>query len=301
MSNLQLKQNLPLEDKILLTNSRIFEWYHRNHSQVYVSFSGGKDSTVLLNLVREQFPQVPAVFIDTGLEFPEIRDFVKTVENVIWLKPKKNFKQVIEQFGYPVISKEQARFLSDLKNPTEKNKRTRDTRLFGSIQNGKRTSTGKLSQKYHYLIDAPFKISDNCCNSLKKAPTKDFHKKSGLKPFIGTMAEDSRLRSQSYSKFGCNGFNMKGSIQSRPLMFWKESDVWDYIKTNQLSYSKIYDMGYKRTGCVFCGFGITQEKESRFLRLKQTHPSLYKYCMENLGMKRVFDFINTSPKINIEF
>ena len=73
---------------------------------VYVSFSGGKDSTVLLHIVREEYPTIPAVFIDTGLEYPEIRQFVKTFDYVEWLKPKKNFKKVIEEYGYPFIGKE---------------------------------------------------------------------------------------------------------------------------------------------------------------------------------------------------
>ena len=74
--------------------------------KIYNSFSGGKDSTVLLDLVRRVFPDCPAVFIDTGLEYPELRDFVKTIDNVVWLKPEMNFKKVIETYGYPIISKE---------------------------------------------------------------------------------------------------------------------------------------------------------------------------------------------------
>lgn len=103
---LQQLQGLPLEVKIKKTQERIKEWYEHFDGQVYVSFSGGKDSTVLLHIVREIYPDVEAVFVDTGLEYPEIRDFVKTFDNVTWLKPKMNFKQVIEKYGYPLISKE---------------------------------------------------------------------------------------------------------------------------------------------------------------------------------------------------
>ena len=106
---LQSMQAAPLSVKISLTKTRIREWVNKwGEDGVYVSFSGGKDSTVLLHLVREEYPNIPAVFVDTGLEFPEIRQFVKTFDNVIWLKPKLTFRQVIEKYGYPFIRKEVA-------------------------------------------------------------------------------------------------------------------------------------------------------------------------------------------------
>ena len=100
-------QSLPLSAKIQMTKRRISEWVeYFGEDGVYVSFSGGKDSTVLLDLVRKIYPEIPAVFVDTGLEYPEIREFVRTFENVVWLKPKMNFRQVIEKYGYPFFSKE---------------------------------------------------------------------------------------------------------------------------------------------------------------------------------------------------
>ena len=107
IEHLQELQALPLNIKIGLTRNRLREWVREFGTDgVYVSFSGGKDSTVLLHLVRELYPDIPAVFCDTGLEYPEIRQFVKTWDNVVWLKPKKNFFQVCEEYGFPLISKE---------------------------------------------------------------------------------------------------------------------------------------------------------------------------------------------------
>lgn len=100
-------QALPLKIKVLMTKDRIRQWVNEyGEDGVYVSFSGGKDSTVLLHMAREMYPNIKAVFVDTGLEYPEIREFVKTFDNVDWLRPKMNFKQVIEKYGYPFISKE---------------------------------------------------------------------------------------------------------------------------------------------------------------------------------------------------
>ena len=107
IQDLRIRQALPLEQKILMTKTRIKEWVNYYGLEgVYVSFSGGKDSTVLLHIARSIYPDIKAVFVDTGLEYPEIRDFVKTFDNVDIIRPKMNFKQVLNKYGYPIISKE---------------------------------------------------------------------------------------------------------------------------------------------------------------------------------------------------
>ena len=101
-------QALPLSVKISMTKQRIRDWVNEfGLDGVYVSFSGGKDSSVLLHIAREMYGNsIKAVFIDTGLEYPEIRELVKTYENVDWVRPKKHFRQVCEEYGFPLISKE---------------------------------------------------------------------------------------------------------------------------------------------------------------------------------------------------
>lgn len=107
IGDLYQMQSLPLSAKIRMTEYRIRQWVDKYGAEgVYVSFSGGKDSTVLLDIARRLFPRIKAVFVDTGLEYPEIREFVKGFDNVDWLKPKLTFRQVIEKYGYPFISKE---------------------------------------------------------------------------------------------------------------------------------------------------------------------------------------------------
>jgi len=284
---LKQRQGLPLDIKIKFSLTRIRDFYEANNGKVYVSFSGGKDSTVLLHLVRSIYPNVEAVFVDTGLEYPEIKDFVKTIPNVKTIRPKLSFKQVLDKYGYPVISKNVSRYVNDLQNPSKDNKRTRDTRLG---LNKKTTNVGILSKKWKFLVNAPFKCSDRCCDVMKKSPFRIYSTKSKNKGYVGTMATDSRQRENAYLKTGCNNFK-KGL--SMPMSFWKEEDVWNYIKKYKLSYSKIYDTGVKRTGCMFCMFGVHLEKKpNRFMLMKKTHPQIYNYCIKKLGIGKVLDFIN---------
>ena len=105
-------QAMPMEAKVLLTQARIDEFYSGyntiGYGNAYVSFSGGKDSTVLLDIARKRYPDIPAVFSNTGLEYPEIRRFAKAHDNVEVVQPKMAFNEVISKYGYPLIGKEVA-------------------------------------------------------------------------------------------------------------------------------------------------------------------------------------------------
>lgn len=305
VEDLRIMQSWSLQRKIQVTQTRIIEWYQKNNGKVYVSFSGGKDSTVLLDLARRIYPDIPAVFIDTGLEYPELREFVKTIPNVTWLKPEMNFRKVIKTYGYPLISKEVSQKIYTARRcPTS----VCASRFEPNSEHTKKYGNRYSMAKWKPLRDSDIPISHMCCEIMKKRPAKKYEKQSGNKPIVGTMASESQNRRTSWLRHGCNSFDSVRPI-SQPMSFWTEQDVLEYISLTGISYTPVYGEIIKdkfgkyhttkcdRTGCVFCGFGCHLEKEpNRFQRLKETHPKLWEYCMRNwnsggLGMKSVLEYI----------
>ena len=297
--DLSVMQAWPLERKIRVTQTKIMEWYYHYGGKVAVSYSGGKDSTVLLDLARRAFPEMRAAFVDTGLEYPEIRAFVKTVPNVAWLKPDMPFHKVIEQYGYPVISKEVARRIYYARRGGV----WAIQQLQGKNRDG---STSKFAQRYvkwAHLVDAPFLISDQCCLVMKERPLDRFTKETGLQPIIGTLACESIRRQMAYLATGCNAFD-KGKPSSQPMSFWLEQDILQYLRMTGIPYAKgvygeivedggkLKPTGAARTGCMFCMFGAHLEKSpNRFERMALTHPKQYDYCINRMGCGKVLDYI----------
>lgn len=152
------------------------------------------------------------------------------------------------------------------------------------------------AERYQFLLWSPFEVSNRCCNVMKKSPNHQYQRETGRKPITAQMASESRLRKQKWLQLGCNAYNAKYPI-SNPMSFWTEQDVLQYIKEFGLTIAKPYgkiveDLSFSdnvagqltmsdipwvtdtdydapkcplktslcsRTGCIFCGFGITQD------------------------------------------
>lgn len=219
-------QALPLDRKIQITQTRIIEWYQHYDGNVCVSLSGGKDSTVLLHIARKIYPDMPAVFSNTGLEYPEIQKFVKGFRNVDIVIPKMNFGQVITAYGYPLISKEVAQDIYEARKPSYKRTRSKfDVNSEYCLRYGERYQRAKWLP----LLQLPILISHLCCSKIKKSPLHEYSRThNGAKQIVATLAEESNMRRQAWLHHGCNAFDSKIPT-SQPMSFWKEQDVLTYI------------------------------------------------------------------------
>lgn len=333
---MQQRMALPFEDKLQLTKLRIKDWYNHWDGEVYVAFSGGRDSTVLLHIVRSLFKCVPAVFSDTGLEMPEIREFVKSIENVVRVRPKKPFNKVIEEDGFALVSKQTAKMIRVLKEgDTGRNSNMFNLYNTGYNMNGQYGQRWKLAEKWRGLVDADVKISEACCDHLKKEPLDTYAKESGRVPFTGMMISEGGAREKLTQ---CNAYD-SAKPKSSPMLFWNSDDVDEYIKRYNVAICDVYydrlvdtktgelfataknsefsllveslveeqrfdniiifDNGLalvqaeKRTGCMFCMFGVHMEKgANRFQRMYYTHPRHWDTCINKLGLKKPLDLID---------
>lgn len=308
---------MPLEDKALTSWEKIDQWYTAWGGKCYVSFSGGKDSTVLVYLVARYLasyrtPPWPLnlVFANTGLEYPEIQHFVNDyagwlrrefphVEvNLARLRPRMNIRQVVGRYGYSIVSKEVAQVIFEARrNPNG----IQSKKLHGALtdSNGKRSVY--CCQNWSFLEDAPFLISHKCCDIMKKAVAHRYEKETRSVGMVATMATESRRRYAWWLSKGCNAFDGKRPT-GKPLSFWTEQDVLHYLRAENIPYCSVYGdivasdgeneytstlteqplrcTGCQRTGCMFCGFGAHLEKgENRFQRMKHTHPRHYDFCI----------------------
>lgn len=307
---LQEKQKWSLEEKVVHLWNVFEQFYNTLEGKVYIGFSGGKDSTLLVYLIdkfckMKGIPLVPLVFNNTTNEYQEILEFVKSYgDRVTWLRPKMTFAQSLQKNGFPLVSKEQAQRISEAKNT--KSDYLRDLRLNGVIRKSKTTGkeyvSGKISERWKYLVYEDIQVTSKCCDILKKQPVKKYEKETGLSAIIGVTAAESNLRKQQYNKIGnCNTFGERNI--SKPLSIFTEDDIWALIEKYNIEICSIYfDMeidgeivkGEDRTGCAYCAFGLQFEdpENTKFHRLKKREPKRFKSMVEKLDYGKALKLVN---------
>lgn len=278
-------RDMNLESKIVQTRYLIRQAVMEfGLDKVYISYSGSKDSTVLSHIAKQMYPDILHLFSNTTNEYPE------TIRHIRWEKEENGtnlitvlpidakgemwtFKKVVEHYGYPMFSKRVSNAI-----------RTYQHALSDRTRNHSIDYIERNFKKYSQYKELP--ISDKCCDRLKKEPLRRKARELGLEcAILGILASESYQREKDWLEHGCNVFHERQDNQSRPLSFWTEDDILEYIEKYDVKISELYEMGYSRNGCMYCGFGVQLEPkgQNRYQKLRDTHPAQYDYFVKNFG------------------
>lgn len=244
----------------------------------YISFSGGKDSTVLSALVDMALPnnKIPRVYANTGIELNMIRDFVfdmaKKDSRVAIITPYTPIKQMLEKEGYPFKSKIHSHCVQLYQNDPSKKMWQGYT---GQRPEYWHTQTCPKILMYQFTEDNKLKISDMCCVRLKEEPLMNWAKNNKRDiAIIGIMKEEGGRRTQS----NCLQFYGKKLKKFHPLApvtkAWEEWLISEY----NIEICDIYKPPYNfdRTGCKGCPFALHLQNELD--TLEKYFPNERKQC-----------------------
>lgn len=329
---LRYRQSLPLDLKIptyTIPAMRSFLNYY-GQDGVYLSFSGGKDSTVGALLFKKYFPDVdvPLVYLDTWMEDPRNRTFVhafadKFKFDLITIKPELSLKEIIRKDGFMFPSKEASSLIHALRNGAPRWARDK---IEGLDKYGKPSPNRQHFRKFWFLIDADVPISNLCCLDMKEKPAIKFEKETGRHPIVFTMAAESQERRTSFLRTACTTFDQEvredGTIRKtrpmcRPLGDWMTQNIYQYIYQNNIELSEAYGNlsvdgelpgqvflpgtcnnckyrmhGIDRTGCIMCAAGAHLNNFQKLQSVKKYNPKLFYYVYEELGMKRLVELVS---------
>ena len=296
---------------------------------VYCSFSGGLDSTVLRHLINKVTGgyNVVSVYLDTWLEDPRIREYVMSHSNVTRIKPELGMKQIVSDYGWCFPSKD----VSEAICAYREGKEWAVLKLSGLDSRGNYSDFRQRYKKFLPVIDWDIKISPYCCFAQKEGPAMKYEKKTGRHPFLGLRAEESARRKTAYLKTGCNSFDRRrvyndetGEYEeeivkrpvSKPLSIWTRQDILNYFVKEHLvpapPYGQIHTLGKvpgqmnffgdvpcgcltcsgeERTGCIFCPVGCHLDNFKKFKNVKKYNRRLYEYCMDELGERKLLEYV----------
>ena len=322
-------QALPYEVKVKRAELRAREYIEKlDDMELNANVSvGGLDSIVLLLFLRKIGIDVPAISV-SALEDKSIQRIHREL-GVIPIAPGKSKVQIIQEYGFPVISKKIAGRIETLQNPTDKNRTVRHAIITGECGaqgHYAKNSRMKLPKKWleqfagyenenegvNYRI-APFKVSNKCCLYMKEQPCDKWAKEHKSRPYLGLMASEGGQREEALTEHGCNYFG-KGVIRSAPFAPFLRQDLLQlaldlnapvpeiYGTIERRPDGTLYTTGAQRTGCSMCGFGVHMEQRPhRFDQLRVRNQKewefwMYRCCTdpetgEKFGWGRVLDYI----------
>jgi len=239
-----------LQPKIAQANEVITEALNKSDNPV-VAFSGGKDSIVVLDLVRRINLKVSGVFCNTGNEYPETIEFVRSLDNIVWLDPIKSFWQCVKEYGMPVIKTKAKRHGNQCCNFL-KEKPAIDYYTENDVD---LVFTGLTADESRSRMMVLKRMSEKIYDDDEKV--------------IGWIPK--AYLNKTENRFKCH-----------PIAFWSEAEVWTYIKWLRISYNPIYDMGIRRCGCRFCTAYISWQDMTSLYNIKDTKLLLKKLGQSNL-------------------
>lgn len=342
IANFNAKMKESYEFKVLYAERRAREFVdecNKRGLNYYVSV-GGLDSITLYLFLKSIGINCPAVSV-SSLEDPSVQavhrqlgvinvpPLVKSVDKETGKKEYWTKQKILQEYGFPVISKKVAQAIELFQKPTEKNINIRNEYIFGTYTDKKtmqqRNSSFAVAQKWLKKFGGyenerlgtdweipPFKVSAKCCKILKERPLEVWQKEHNSVPFLGLMASEGGRRELWLKTHGCNYFG-KSTIRSAPFAIFERQDLLQLALDLNVPVPKIYGTierkedgtlyttGSQRTGCSMCGFGIhMEERPHRFDTLKERNPKEWQYWMyecctdengEKYGWARVLDYI----------
>ena len=306
-----MPDSIELSIHIKMAKTRICSLYSDTAGACYLGFSGGKDSTILLALIKELQEEgrirenaIPAVYADTGIELQATKDFVEWVKenyysNVVILKPEKTFSQIIKEYGKPFRSKIKAHLL-------HLRKRNPDSRSAMILTNPNSRGNFQLANKDFHILHPDFdiEIDDKCCEYMKKRPFKKYNKDNdclgtiqGIRAAEGGAREINYLRDIKNGKPPCT--HISGDfIQKAPIIDWTDEMCEEFIVNHNVPLSKAYtEYGCRRTGCFLCPFSKNLESDLKVLF--DFEPQQYKASMH--WMKDIFIAQNVVLPFDTEY
>jgi 3'-phosphoadenosine 5'-phosphosulfate sulfotransferase (PAPS reductase)/FAD synthetase len=254
-----------------------------------VAFSAGKDSTVLLHLLKQYAPDIITIYGNTTIEFPECIRFARRLRdewklNFYEVKPEVTFWWVVQEYGWPLMGKTFG--VGGVAHKTSREQ------FFDDL-----AARGELTGQYKIQSEVP--ISSACCTFLKERPSRKMQKQLGVDGiFLGILAHESRQRLFNFLQYGEWYYPKNQKIwKCHPLAIWTDADIWDYIRRFDVPYASLYDMGFrhemtgewishKRNGCMFCGMDL-QFPNNHLAIMRRTHPKAWSTLMLHHGLGKV--------------